>query len=102
MFARILIITVISASSFTPVQDAETVNQQPLVEDESAVGKITFERTESEIRILCDGEIFTSLHLGDVQRPYLYPIKSAQGVSITRGYPMDPQAGETKDPCDTP
>ena len=97
MFARILIITVISASSFTPVQDAETVNQQPLVEDESAVGKITFERTESEIRILCDGEIFTSLHLGDVQRPYLYPIKSAQGVSITRGYPMDPQAGETKD-----
>ncbi len=97
MLARILIITVIGTASFAPVQDTDTLNQQPLIEREAAVGKISFQRTEAEIRVLCDGEIFTSLHFGDVQKPYLYPVNSARGVSITRGYPMDSRPGEAKD-----
>lgn len=97
MFARFLIITVISTATFTPIQDAETPNHPPPVQREAAVGEISFERIEGEIRVICDGEIFTSLHFGDVQKPFLYPIKSASGISITRGYPMDPQADETRD-----
>ena len=97
MHARILIITVIGTASFAPVQDVDTLNLQPPVEREAAVGKISFQRTEAEIRILCGGEVFTSLHFDGVQKPYLYPVTSPRGVSVTRGYPMDPRPGETKD-----
>ena len=97
MHARILIIAVIGTTSLVPVQHTETLNRPPPVEVEAVVGKISFQRTEAEIRVLCDGEIFTSLHFDDVQKPFLYPITSARGVSVTRGYPMELRPGETKD-----
>lgn len=97
MYVKILIISLISALSSLGVQDASTVNRQPPDEKVAAVGEISFKQTESEFRVLCDGELFTSLHYGDIQKPYLYPIISAKGVSVTRGYPMDPHPDETKD-----
>ncbi|MEE8155047.1 MAG: PmoA family protein [Phycisphaerales bacterium] len=97
MHARILIITVIGTTSFVPVQDADTLSRRPSVAGEAAVGEISFQRSETEIRVLCDGEIFTSLHFDGVQKPFLYPIISTRGVSVTRGYPMDPRPGEAKD-----
>ncbi len=97
MCARTLIITVIGTTWLVPVQDAETLGRQPSVDVEAAVGEISFQRTEAEIRVFCDGEIFTSLHFGDVQKPYLYPVTSPRGVYVTRGYPMEPHPGETKD-----
>ena len=78
-----------------PVPDTDRLNRQPPVELEAAVGEISFQRTEAELRVLCDGEVFTSLHFGDVQKPFLYPVISARGVSITRGYPMELRSGET-------
>ena len=89
MLARILIMVVIGSVWLTPAQDVQT--------REAAVNEILFQWTEAEIRVLCDGEIFTSLHFEGVQKPYLYPITSARGVSITRGYPMELRPGETKD-----
>ena len=62
MHARILIITVIGTASFAAVQDADTLNQQPPIEREAAIGEISFQRTEAEIRVFCGGEIFASLH----------------------------------------
>ncbi len=97
MYTRILIIGLIGTTSLVPVQDAETLNRQPPVEGESAVGEFSFRRTETEIRVLYDSEIFTSLHFGDVQKPFLYPVNSARGVSITRGYPMERHRGEARD-----
>ena len=97
MYARTLIIAVIGTASLVPVQDADTLHRQPPVEVRAAVGEISFQRTEAEIRVLCDGELFTALHFGDVQKPYLYPVTSPRGVSVTRGYPMDPHPDETKD-----
>lgn len=97
MYTRILIIAVIGTASLVSVQDAETLSRRPAVEGEAAIGKISFQRTEAEIRVFCDGEIFTSLHFDDVQKPFLYPAISTRGVSITRGYPMELRPGETKD-----
>ena len=97
MYARILIVTVIGAAFYAANQDVETPSQRPPVEVEASVGEISFQRTETEISVLCDGEIFTSLHFDGVQKPYLYPVNSPRGVSVTRGYPMDPRPGETKD-----
>lgn len=97
MYYRILIIAVTGTLSCACIQDAETLHHQLPGEVVAATGKISFEQTEKEFRVLCDGEIFTSLHFGDVQKPYLYPIKSPKGASVTRGYPMDPLTGEAKD-----
>ena len=97
MYYRILIIAVIGTLSCVCVQDAETLRLQPPDEVVAATGQISFKQTEKEFRVLCDGEIFTSLHFGGVQKPYLYPIKSPKGASVTRGYPMDPRPGESKD-----
>ena len=97
MYYQILIIAVIGTLSCVCVQDAETLHRQIPDKVGAATGEISFEQTENEFRVLCDGEIFTSLHFGDVKKPYLYPIKSPKGASVTRGYPMDPRPGESKD-----
>ncbi len=97
MNARIIIITVISTFSIVQVQDADKQNRQPPIESKYTDGEISFIRTKSEIRVLCGDEIFTALHFGDVQKPYLYPVMSAKGVSVTRGYPMELRPNETKD-----
>lgn len=51
--------------------------------------KVTAEGTES-IRFDIDGKLFTRLHIGPkVAKPYLWPINSAEGVPLTRAWPME-------------
>lgn len=54
--------------------------------------------TEGErIVVEVDGEPFTALNHGSEGSPYLYPVLGPGGAALTRGYPMDPRPGETKD-----
>lgn len=48
--------------------------------------------------ILIDGKPFTSyIYPDDVFKPVLYPLRTAEGSFITRGWPMDPRPGERVD-----
>lgn len=53
------------------------------------------------VQVRIDGEPFTSYVFDDslevLKKPVLYPIRSAAGHSIVRGYPMDPRPGERVD-----
>ncbi len=50
------------------------------------------------VDVLIDGQPFTSYIWPDsVKKPVLYPIRTAKGTSVTRGYPLDPRPGERID-----
>lgn len=50
------------------------------------------------INVLFDGRLFTSFRYADtLEKPVFYPVHAPSGVSVTRGYPLDPQQGERTD-----
>lgn len=50
------------------------------------------------VDVLVDGRPFTSyIYPTTVKKPVLYPIVSSSGIVVTRGYPLEPRAGERVD-----
>lgn len=61
---------------------------------------ITLVRNDAEkkVEVLVNGELFTAyLYPETIAKPVLYPIKSAGGNDLTRGFPLDPRPGERVD-----
>lgn len=53
---------------------------------------------EKEVEVYLEGQLFTKLLYPDSLTKYvLYPLYSASGVEITRGYPLAPREGELTD-----
>ena len=53
---------------------------------------------EKKVDILYDGKPFTSYYYPtDLDKPVLYPIYTAKGTLITRGYPRDPRLNDRVD-----
>ena len=51
-----------------------------------------------KVDVLIDGKLFTSYRYpGDLEKPVLYPIFTANGTVITRGFPRNPRPGERVD-----
>ncbi len=64
-----------------------TVNAQ--VKITRGTGKLTVE---------IDGKPFTTYYMSaDGNKPYLYPLRTASGIQVTRHFPMDTYPGETND-----
>lgn len=60
--------------------------------------KIIENKTEKRVDITIDGKPFTSyIYPESLMKPVLYPIRTAEGTLITRGWPMDPRPGERVD-----
>ena len=62
--------------------------------------KVTFDSKEAEnrVNVMIDGKLFTSYWWPDtVYKPVLYPILTAEGTAITRGFPILPREGERRD-----
>lgn len=69
------------------------VNPQP-------VPSVRFVNHEMQKRVdvLVDGSLFTSYCWPDsVFKPILFPVRNAAGVTVTRGYPLQPRSGERSD-----
>jgi hypothetical protein len=50
------------------------------------------------VDVLIDGHPFTSYVWSDsIKKPVLYPLRTAKGTIVTRGYPLDPRPGERVD-----
>lgn len=55
-------------------------------------------QAEKKIDVLIDDKLFTSYRWPDnVYKPILYPIVSAGGNTVTRGFPLEPREGERND-----
>jgi hypothetical protein len=63
--------------------------------------KVVENPTESKVDILVDGKLFTSYLFSDkipvLKKPVLYPIVAANGVTVTRGFPLQPRPNERVD-----
>ncbi len=61
--------------------------------------QVAIHQSGDKIAIEIDGKPFSDLYLAGehVRKPFLHPLRSASGKSITRNYPMSQVAGETKD-----
>lgn len=59
---------------------------------------ITENKAENRVDIAIDGEPFTSyIYPETLKKPVLYPLRTAKGTLITRGWPLDPRPGERVD-----
>lgn len=53
---------------------------------------------EKKVEVLVNGELFTAyLYPDTIAKPILYPVKSAAGNDLIRGFPLAPRAGERID-----
>ena len=66
-----------------------------------AAGKgveVTVKQAERRVDISVDGRPFTSyIWPAPLKKPVLYPIRTARGTLVTRGFPLDPRPGERVD-----
>lgn len=92
-----LILTLMLGRPALPASQDAAEPATSAADDPHLDDNVTFERTESAIRVLIDGELFTALTFGDVQKPYLFPVIGPGDTFITRGYPMEHRPGEAKD-----
>lgn len=53
---------------------------------------------EKKVEVRVNGELFTAyLYADNIAKPVLFPIKTARGSELTRGFPLDPRPGERVD-----
>ncbi|WPP51216.1 DUF6807 domain-containing protein [Catalinimonas niigatensis] len=53
---------------------------------------------EQVVQVFVDGQPFTAYRYDPaIKKPVLFPIHAANGTAVTRGYPLEPQAGEQAD-----
>jgi hypothetical protein len=65
---------------------------------QSAAVKVTPNDAERRVDITVDGKPFTSyIYPTTLKKPTLWPIRSATGVVVTRGFPLEPRPGERVD-----
>lgn len=65
-----------------------------------AQDRVTFDKKSDKVDVLVGGKYFTSYFFpGEslLKKAVLFPILTAQGTTITRGYPLIPRAGERVD-----
>ena len=66
----------------------------------AAAGRVELidRRDDRRVEVVVDGKPFTAYRYPTtLQKPVLYPIVSAGGAVITRGYPLEPRPGEAAD-----
>lgn len=75
---------------------AEEANQHSAPMDENIA--LIEHADEEKVDVWIKGELFTSYRYSDeFKKPILYPIKTAQGKTVSRGFPLDPRPGESDD-----
>jgi hypothetical protein len=63
-----------------------------------ALGQVKVAIKDGRGTIAIDGKPFSTLYPGvEVNRPYLYPLLTASGKRVTRGFPLETIAGEPTD-----
>ncbi len=60
---------------------------------------VKMERKGNTVQVLIGGQPFTTYYFGaEAPKPYLHPLRSAEGIVVTRGFPMRKDIpGESKD-----
>ncbi len=74
--------------------------KKPGSEENNSDRAVTFveKQAENKVDVMVGGKLFTSYYWPTgVYKPILYPVNTAAGTTITRGFPIQPRAGERSD-----
>jgi hypothetical protein len=83
--AALLFLTVLLAAATTGIAQEKTVT-------------VASHAADLRVDVLVDGQPFTSyVWPTRLAKPVLYPIRTAKGTLVTRGFPLDPRPGERVD-----
>lgn len=53
---------------------------------------------EQKVDVMIDGKLFTSyIYKNTIDKPVLYPLQTASGITVTRGFPLNPRPNERTD-----
>src|SRR5204863_475786 len=81
-------------------RDPEFPNPEPRAPDPSQAPRVEVLPNDAQRRVdvLVDGKPFTAyIYPTTLKKPTLYPVRSASGVVVTRGWPLEPRPGERVD-----
>lgn len=88
----ILALTIIMATACDSMAQKQSQNRQ------NSTIKFVKHEADKKVDVMIDGKFFTSYWWPDtVYKPILYPIFTAAGTPITRGFPIMARAGERRD-----
>jgi len=60
--------------------------------------KVIKSPNENKVDVFIGGKLFTSfLYPDSLEKPVLFPLRTANGTIVTRGFPLDPKPGEPTD-----
>jgi hypothetical protein len=60
--------------------------------------KLVHNEQQQRVDVTINGQLFTSyIYPGAIKKPVLYPVRTAKGTLVTRGFPLEPRAGERVD-----
>jgi hypothetical protein len=61
--------------------------------------QVVFEVRSGTVEVDINGQTFTTFHLAgsDVGKPFFAPLRTADGLTVTRGWPMEPAPGDSTD-----
>ena len=63
-----------------------------------APAQVKLSEGDGKIDVAIDGKLFTTFYYGSrTPKPYLHPVRAADGTIVTRGYPMEMIEGERRD-----
>jgi hypothetical protein len=64
----------------------------------TTLAQVTFKPKDDQIVVEIDGQLFTSFHFaGKWPKPFLHPLRAPAGTVVTRGFPLEKNAGESND-----
>jgi hypothetical protein len=65
----------------------------------TAAAQVSFHPSDARTEVLINGKPFTNLYFGPPEwpQPFLHPLRTASGLTVTRGYPVDKVEGESND-----
>lgn len=91
-------INVLLIIGFIALGNAEPSGSIKGTDGEDKVVKLIRNDTGNKVDVFIGGRLFTSyLYSNTLKKPVLYPVKTAGGTLITRGFPLDPRPGERTD-----
>lgn len=89
LFQTCLLLTFLFWSFITSGQDVKTKPVEV---------KIIPDTANKKVEVWMNNQLFTAyIFPNELKKPVLFPLKTASGISITRGFPLDPKPGERID-----
>ncbi len=85
-------VLLLGACGAAPDAAAPETNEPP------ATLSVAFSTAEERVDVALGGNPFTSFHYEEKwDKPFLYPLRTASGTVVSRGYPIEPRPGEHSD-----